>query len=195
MRRESIAVRLAPLLAAGALALHKLNGLAGADALAGHGHSYLPLTAALVTVLLTLTCARFARELWRASHGRLTAAATPSFTTMWVVAAAALLATFSLQEWIEGWITPGHPSTLSHALSHIGWTTPVLAVGIGCVIALLVRGSRSAIELLARRHRLRRRTPRPRRGRWAALPAVQLPRLSVLAANRAGRAPPGTSFA
>jgi hypothetical protein len=57
-------VRLAPLLAAGALLLHKLNGLAGGETLAGHRHSYLPLVAALVTVLLALTCVRFARELW-----------------------------------------------------------------------------------------------------------------------------------
>jgi hypothetical protein len=194
MRQGSIAVRLAPLLAAGALALHKLNGLAGADALAGHGHSYLPLAAALVTVLLALTCVRFARELWQASQGRLTAAAAPSLATLWLLAASALLATFALQEWIEGWITPGHPATLGHALAHIGWTTPALAAGLGCVIALLVRGSRGAIELLARRHRLRPR-PRPRRGSWAPLPSVQLPRLSVLASNRAGRAPPGASFA
>jgi hypothetical protein len=195
MRQGSIALRLAPLLAAGALALHKLNGLAGADALAGHGHSYLPLAAALVTVLLAIACARFARELWQASRGRLTAPAAPSFTTLWLLATSALLATFALQEWIEGWITPGHPATIGHALAHIGWTTPALAVGLGCVIALLVRGSRSAIELLARRHHLRRRAPRPLRGRWARLPTVQQPRPSVLAANRAGRAPPGVSFA
>lgn len=188
-------MRLAPLLAAGALALHKLNGLAGADALAGHGHSYLPLAAALVTVLLALTSARFARELWQASHGGLTPAAAPSFATLWLVAASALLATFALQEWIEGWITPGHPATIGHALAHIGWTTPALAVGLGCVVALLVRGSRSAIELMARRAGLRGRMPRTRRGKWAPLPSVQLPRLSVLAANRAGRAPPGASFA
>ena len=104
-------MRLAPLLAAGALALHKLNGLAGVDGLAGHGHSYLPLVAALVTVLLVLACARFALELWQASHGRLAPAATPSFPTLWIAAAGALLAVFALQEWIEGWITPGHPAT------------------------------------------------------------------------------------
>jgi hypothetical protein len=187
-------VRLAPLLAAGALVLHKLNGLAGGDALAGHGHTYLPLAAALVTVLLALGCARFAHELWHASRGRLSTAPPTSFARLWAIAAAALLATFALQEWIEGWITPGHPATLSHALAHMGWVAPALAVALGCVIALLLRGSRSAIELLARRHRLRRRA-RPRRGNWRPLPSAQLPRLSVLAANRAGRAPPGASFA
>lgn len=40
------------------------------------------------------------------------------------------------------------PATLGHAVAHIGWTTPALAAGLGRAIALLVRGSRSAIELL-----------------------------------------------
>jgi hypothetical protein len=186
-------VRLAPLLTAGALLLHKLSGLAGGDALAGHGHSYLPLAAALVTVLLVLTCARFARELWQASRGAVGAVTPPAFATLWLIASAALLSIFALQEWIEGWITPGHPATLSHAIAHIGWLGPVLAVALGAFIALLVRGSRAAIELLARRHSARR-TPRPERGRWTATPPRVAPRLAVLAGNRAGRAPPAVSF-
>ena len=76
----------------------------------------------------------------------------PSFATLWLIASAALLSTFALQEWIEGWITPGHPATLSHAIAHIGWLGPVFAVALGALIALLVRGSRAAIQLLARRH-------------------------------------------
>jgi hypothetical protein len=186
-------VRLAPLLAAGALLLHKLNGLAGGDSLAGHGHSYLPLAAALVTVLLALTCVRFARELWQASRGQVKAVTRPSFVTLWLVASAALLSTFALQEWIEGWITPGHPATLSHALAHIGWVVPLLAVVLGASIALLVRGSRAAIELLARRH-ASRRPLRAVRGRWAPTPPRVAPRLAALAGNRAGRAPPAVSF-
>jgi hypothetical protein len=187
-------VRLAPLLAAGALVLHKLNSLTGGDALAGHGHSYLPLAVALVTVLLVLACARFARELWRASRGQVADEAAPPFAVLWALAAVALFSTFALQEWIEGWITPGHPGTVSHAISHIGWVAPLLAVALGAVIALLVQGSRSAIELLAKRH-LRRPAPRAKRGTWGPLPRVQAPPLAVLAANRAGRAPPAACFA
>jgi hypothetical protein len=186
-------VRLGPLLAAGALLLHKLNGLAGGDSLAGHGHSYLPLAAALVTVLLVLTCVRFGRELWQASRGRIEAVALPSFAILWLIASGALLSTFTLQEWIEGWTTPGHPATLSHAIAHIGWLCPALAVALGGLIALLVRGSRAAIEFLARRHAARR-IPRAERGRWAASPPRVAPRLAMLAGNRAGRAPPAVSF-
>ena len=93
----------------------------------------------------------------------------------------------------EGWITPGHPATLSHAIFHIGWLGPVLAVALGALIALLVRGSRAAIELLARRHAARRAL-RADRGRWTATPPRFAPRLAVLAGNRAGRAPPRVSF-
>jgi hypothetical protein len=186
-------VRLAPLLAAGALLLHKLNGLIHGGAMEGHGHSYLPLAAALVTVLLALTCARFARELWQASRGHVSARAQPSFRVLWLIAAAALLSIFGLQEWIEGWITPGHPATLSHAIGHIGWLGPVLAVALGALIALLVRGSRAAIELLARRHAARRAV-RADRGRWASTPPRLAPRIAVLAGNRGGRAPPAVSF-
>jgi hypothetical protein len=112
---------------------------------------------------------------------------------LWLVASAALLMTFGLQEWIEGWVTPGHPGTISHALSHIGWLGPLLAVAIGGVIAIILRASQRAIVLLARRHAARR-TPRAERGRWALVPPPSIPRLAVLAANRAGRALPAVSF-
>jgi hypothetical protein len=186
-------VRLAPLLAAGALVLHELNGMAAGDALAGHGHSYLPLAVALVTVLLALTCARYARELWHAARGHGDTQSQPSFSFLWVLASAALFSTFALQEWIEAWVTPGHPATLAHALAHVGWAAPALAVALGAGIALLVGASHCAIVLLARRHATRR-TPRAERGRWAPAPPPALPRMTVLAANRAGRAPPVAFF-
>jgi hypothetical protein len=188
-------VRLAPLLAAGALVLHELNTLAGGDAPAGgHGHSYLPLAAALVTVLLALTCARFARELWQASRGRADTPSQASLGALWLIAAGALILTFALQEWIEGWVTPGHPATVTHALAHIGWIAPALAVALGAVIAVLLRACRTAVVLLARRHAARR-ARRAERGRWAPAPPPSVPRLDVLAANRAGRGPPAASFA
>lgn len=185
-------MRLAPLLAAGALALHKIDALAG-GAPAGHGHSYLPLAAALVVVLLMLTCARFGHELWQASRGRVATVSQPSVRVLCLIASAALLATFGIQEWIEGWITPGHPGTASHALAHIGWLGPVLSIALGSVIALIMRATRSAIVFIARRH-ADRWALRAERGRWTPLPAAVSPRLPVLAGNRAGRAPPAVSF-
>jgi hypothetical protein len=186
-------VRLAPLLAAGALVLHKLNGLAAGDAMASHGHSYLPLAAALATVLLTLACVRYARELFQASRGHAAHATQPDYRVLWLFASVALISTFALQEWIEGWVTPGHPASLAHALAHIGWVAPALAVALGAVIAILLGASRKAIVLLAQRHAARP-ARRADRGRWVTAPPPSLPRLAVLAANRAGRAPPVASF-
>ncbi len=186
-------MRLAPLLAAGALVLHKLTGLANGEVVAGHGHSYLPLAAAVVTVLLALSCLRYGHELWEASRGRLSGTRPPSFAALWLIASAALLSTFALQEWIEGWVTPGHRATLALALAHFGLLGPVVGVALVEVVALALRASNTAIVLLARRH-LARRIPRANRGRWAPASPPPAPRLPVLAGNRAGRAPPAVSF-
>ena len=187
-------MRLAPLLAAGALVLHKLNGLAGGDALAGHGHSYLPLAAALVTVLLVLTCVRFARELWQASRGRV-ASCHPALVRH-SVADRVCRPAVDLR-------APGVDRGLDHARpprDALARDSPTSAGWVPCspsrwaaLIALLVRGSRAAIELLARRHAARR-TLRAERGRWTPAPPPVAPRLAVLAGNRAGRAPPAVSF-
>jgi len=186
-------MRLAPLLAAGALLLHKLAGVTNGEVVTDHGHSYLPLVAAVVTVLLALSCMRYGHELWHASRGRLSRASSPSLRGLWLIASAALLSTFALQEWIEAWVTPGHPAALSHAVAHVGYLVPVLAVAMGAVIALVLRASNTAIVLLARRH-LARRAPRAHRGRWAFVSPPRAPRLPVLAGNLAGRAPPAASF-
>ena len=186
-------MRLAPLLAAGALLLHELNGLAGGAGPAGHGHSYLPLAVALATVLLALASARFGHELWQASRGRVSLPPAPSLASLWTVASACLMCTFVLQEWIEGSTTPGHPASVAHAAAHVGWLAPALAIALGAVVALLVRGSRVAVVLLARRHVIRR-SPRAQRGRWAPVPPRVAPRVAVLAGNLAGRAPPAASF-
>jgi hypothetical protein len=194
--RGTWGLRGAALLAVGALSLHELRYWLsdGTIVVGGHGHSYMPLAVGLVTVLLLLACASFTRTLLHALRGVEDDRTPPPFRALWPVLSAALLSVFFLQEWIEGWVTPGHPATLSHAIAHMGWVTPALAIALGCLIAVLIHGSRGAIDLVARRHRARRPGPRARRGTWAPLPSVEAPRLSVLAANRAGRAPPGASF-
>jgi len=64
----------------------------------------------------------------------------------------------------------------------------VLAVAIAALIALLLRGARSAVAAIARRHF----APRPRSTPVAIPPLrpIFVPRLDVLAGNLAGRAPP-----
>jgi hypothetical protein len=184
----------AALLAVGALSLHELRYwlFEGTFAMSGHGHSYMPLAVGLVTVLLLLACASFSRTLVLAARGIEDTGHPPPVRVLWPLLSAALLAVFFLQEWIEGWTTPGHPMGIGHVVGHIGIAGIGLAVAIGAVIALLLRGADSTARALARRRHTPRRRPR------AALTAPPLeaffvPRIRVLADNLAGRAPPPVS--
>jgi hypothetical protein len=181
------------LLAGGALALHQLSYLLAGDPGGGHAHSYIPLAAGLVIVLLLTACVGFVRTLVCAARGTSDEIQPPSFRALWPLVTAALLCVFGLQEWIESWVTPGHPAGVAHVAVHIGWQGLGLAVSIAALISLLLRGSHAAIVLLAKRHASIQRL-RPAPGRGAPLPFPALRRLDVLAANRAGRAPPIASF-
>jgi hypothetical protein len=184
-------LRAVALVAAGAFALHELSYVLAAGGLGAHAHSYLPLAAGLVTVLMLLACASFARTLVRALRGIDDGGAPPRLRVLWPLVAGALLAVFSLQEWVESWVTPGHPVGLEHVAAHIGLGGIAIAATLGGLIALLLRGARSAVAAIAGR----RRTPRLRRAplRTPALRPVFLSRFDVLAGNLAGRAPPATS--
>ena len=127
--------------------------------------------------------------LWRALQGTHDEPAPPSFRLLWLTFSAALLAVFSLQEWIESWVTPGHPSGIAHVAAHVGWIGVALAIVLGAVVAALLHGAHSATHLLAKRHASLRRL-RPVSSRGLPLPGPDLPRLDVLAVHRAGRAPP-----
>jgi hypothetical protein len=186
-------LRAVALLAVGALALHELSywlidGVAGVGA---HTHSYMPLAAGLVTVLLLLTCASFARTLLYAMRGIEDEGKPPPFRTLWPLLTAALMTVFSLQEWVEGWVTPGHPTGVAHVAGHVGFGGFAIALAIGALIALLLRSARSAVAAIVRR----RRAPRTRRApsRTPALRPFFVSRLDVLAGNMAGRAPPLSS--
>jgi len=183
-------LRAVALLAAGALALHELSYwlVDGISGVGGHRHSYIPLAAGLVTILLLLACASFVRTLLYARRGIEDEGHPPSFRVLWPLLTAALLGVFSLQEWVEGWLTPGHPGGVGHVANHIGPAGVVLAIAIAALIALLLRGARSAVAAIARRHS----APRPRRTPVATPPLrpIFVPRLDVLAGNLAGRAPP-----
>jgi hypothetical protein len=185
-------LRGAALLAVGALSLHELRyRLIDGTAAGGHGHSYMPLAVALGTVLLVLACASFARTLLRALRGVDDDPGPPAFRVLWPAASAALLGVFFLQEWVEGWVAPGHPAGFGHVAAHIGWAGVGFAVALAAVIALLLRGAHATVRALARRRALPRR--RPARAAAAPLRLLFVPRLDVLAAHLAGRAPPRIS--
>ena len=186
-------LRAVALLAVGALSLHELSywlidGFAG---VAGHSHSYMPLAAGLVTVVLLLACASFARTLLYAMRGIEDEGRPPPFRVLWPLLTVALLTVFSLQEWVESWVTPGHPTGVGHVAGHVGIGGLGIGLAIAALIALLLRGARAAVAAIARRCF----TPRPRPSR-AATPPLRpffVSRLDVLAGNMAGRAPPLTS--
>jgi hypothetical protein len=190
--RANFVLRATGLLAIGAIVLHQADyrlGGAGHGALGGHGHGYMPLALALAVVVLGLACFNFAGSLWRALHGVHDDPAPPSFRRLWLTLSIALLTVFSLQEWIESWVAPGHPSGVSHVAAHVGWMGVLLAVVLGALAGALLRGAHSATCLLAKRHASLRRL-RPASCRGLPLPGPDLPRLDVLAVHRAGRAPP-----
>jgi hypothetical protein len=186
-------LRAVALLAVGALLLHELSYwlIDGIGGVGGHTHSYMPLAAGLVTVLLLLTCASFARTLVYAMRGIEDEGNPPPFRLLWPLLTAALLTVFSLQEWVEGWVTPGHPTGVGHVAGHIGLGGLCIALAISALIALLLRGARSAVAAIARR----RLAPRARRAPSSTPPLRPffVSRLDVLAGNLAGRAPPLSS--
>ena len=134
-------LRAVALLAVGALALHELSYWLtdGVSGVGGHSHSYMPLAAGVVTVLLLLACASFARTMIRAMRGIEDEGHPPSFYALWPLLSAALLGAFALQEWVEGWVTPGHPGGVGHVAGHIGPGGVGLAIAISALIALLLR--------------------------------------------------------
>lgn len=170
--------------------LHELSYwlIDGVSGVGGHTHSYMPLAFGLVTVLLLLACGSFLRTLIHALRGVEDEGEPPRFRVLWPLLTAALLTVFSLQEWVEGWVTPGHPAGLEHVANHVGLGGLGIGTVIAGLIALLLRGARSAVAAIARRHHL----PRTRRAplRAPALRPFFVPRLDVLAGNLAGRAPP-----
>jgi peptidoglycan/LPS O-acetylase OafA/YrhL len=120
-------LRLAPLLAIGALAVHQLRYALGGTTSAAHG--YLGAVGALVAGITVLAVAALVR---RAVGGQATPA--PRLWRLWAANVMALLAVFTAQELAEG----------ASPVSRGGWLAAPLALVIAFVIALLMRGAGAA---------------------------------------------------
>jgi len=194
MSRAWPRIRAFSLLAAGALAVHELRYLAGygpgsGEALAQQGHSYLSMVFALTVLLLGIGAIRYVISLARAAQGHVPVERAPRFAPMWLKFSAVLAGVYVLQEGLEGSFAPGHPAGVVGVFGHGGWTALIFAVLIGGVIALITKLAHETIELLVRR--AARRQPRPTaRPSWTVLRTPPGRRLTVLAWNLAGRAPP-----
>src|SRR5512139_3019868 len=129
-----LTLRAGALLAAGSLAVHELRfmaGYGGDGAVSGHG--YLAWLAPLIALMLA---AGFG--VWLAHIGRRDAGRGASLT--WLGASVALLATYAVQETVEGLRAADHPGLLAHG----GWIAAPIALAVGGLVALLLRGARAA---------------------------------------------------
>ncbi len=150
-------------------------------------HRYLTYLTPIAAALLFLGAVQLAVGVRRGGG----TARRPRGRTLWAAATACLLAVFAGQECAETLLAHGHLPTPAELLGAGGWVAVPLALAIGGIVALLLRGAaRVARWALGRtRARATRRSPR------IAAPAavVLIPRASVLARRLAGRAPPALS--
>ena len=181
-------LRVTALVAVAALALHELRYLIGygggtPEALASQGHGYLPLVSMLAGALLTMALAQLAGRILRGKDE----GEAPGLRFTWVWASVALLVIFVAQESLEGLLSAGHPDGFAAVSAHGGMVAVPLALALGGLVALGLRGASRMVAAAARRVRsLPRPRIRSRRPRFAAVP----PAAGVLALHLAGRAPP-----
>lgn len=180
---------------AAAFAVHQLRywlafgGHAGAQ-LQAQGHSYLHSLVPWIVVLMALAAGVFLSALGRAFAGHCTLPRyTASFVGLWLLCAAALVAIYVAQEFLETIFAVGHPGGLAGIFGYGGWWAIPAATAVALVLAAAFHGARWALHEVAERHRSRR--PRPRRVAVNSLardPAR--PRLAPLADGWSGRGPP-----
>ena len=126
------------LLGAGALGLHELRYLIGyggdaGRALAEQGHGYLDAVTAVVALTLVAALAALVAAL---VHGAAAAKRPPRrWRVRWLACSGALLAVFTLQELVEGALSPGHPAGLVGVAGSGGWIAVPLALAIGAAVA------------------------------------------------------------
>jgi hypothetical protein len=179
-----LSLRAGAMLAAGSLAVHQLRYLAGfgGDGAVG-GHGYLNWLAPLLAVALAASCG-----VWLARAGR-SAGAQPRPALTWLGASASLVATYAVQETIEGLTSPGHPGLLAHG----GWVVIPAALAVGALVAATLRGAQAADDAAAVAARPWSPATLVVAGTAPSAVAVVAPlspRPRILARRLAGRGPP-----
>jgi hypothetical protein len=155
------------LLPAGALTVHALRyllvfGGGTREELAHTGHGYLGLLAPVVALLAAAGIGLLIRRLSRAWRTGEDKARRTSGALTWLALSAALAALYVGQELLEGVLAAGHPGGLAGVFGDGGWMALPLAVAIGGLLALALRGANAAAALVARLARARRKPlPRP----------------------------------
>lgn len=185
-------LRLTAVLGGAALVLHELRYLLGygdarGEALADQGHAYLSIAAPAIALVIALVAAHFLTLLRRSAARHHERSRSISLLALWLAASAALLCIYVGQELIEGLLAPGHPSGIGAVLGHGSWSTPLLALTLGAIVALLTRGAERALRWAAHRA-IADEDAEPAGWALPAVPTLAAP--SVLARHLAGRAPP-----
>jgi hypothetical protein len=181
---------------AAAFAVHQLRyelayGSGSGAALSAQGHGYLTSLAPWVAVLVALALGSFLVRLARAGGARLDLRPRRAFAELWLVASGCLLATYSVQEWLEGLFAAGHPGGFAGVFGHGGWWAIVLSIAAGLLIAALLRVATVVAEIVSRVAPARSAALRLLVG----FVSVSLVRRAPLADASAGRAPPGMRLA
>lgn len=196
--RRPPVLRSIALLVAGSLALHDLRyafgyGSRARAALVEHGHGYLTAFEGLAVLLALAAVAGLGLGLLRARLGDGQPGSPGShspgaFGHVWLGSGAALWTIYVVQEWLEGLMAAGHPAGLAGVVGQGGWIAALLAVAIGALVALALRGAERALEWAAVGRRTR--VARLSADRPAPPRASARPRVAPIATHGAERAPP-----
>ena len=180
-------VRLASILAVGAVGVHQLRyliaGTSSPAELAGHGYM-----GSLLAPVAVLVLAGVVATLVRGTEG-----ASPEGAALGrriAIFAGALFAIYMGQESLEAILAAGHPPLLGSMLAGGGWLAAPLALGVGALSALVARALERVEHAIAVVHARQVRS-RPPAVRGRALPAGTLSlTFSPLAFGLARRPPP-----
>ncbi|HTX08951.1 MAG TPA: hypothetical protein VME22_10090 [Solirubrobacteraceae bacterium] len=196
-RERGIAVNwLAPaaLMPAAAFAVHQLRywlafGSRASVMLQRQGHSYLHSVVPWLVLLIAVSAGILLRGLGRAFGGRASVPRyTLSFTALWLLCSASLVAIYASQEFLEGLFATGHPAGWVGIFGYGGWWAFPAALAVGLVLAAIFHGFQWVLRQVGGRPR-RLAPVRPRLVVRAPL-AVLGPRLAPLARGWSGRGPP-----
>ena len=194
------ALRGAALTPAAALLVHQARyelayGVDAPRALAEQGHAYLSSTAPWIVLLAALALGASLGALvqrWAGGAGTDGRAPRVSAVRVWLLASAGLLAIFTGQELLEGWLAPGHAAGAAAVLGAGGWWALPAALVVGGLLTLVLRAGTVVQEALAALAPLQLRLRAGARAVTGTLLASAAPRRSrPLARCAAGRAPPG----
>ena len=179
LQRGALIRRLAPLalMPPAAFAVHQLRYWLAFGGHAGlflnrQGHLYLHSLAPWLAVAVAIAIGAFLQALGRALGGqRSLSRHTLSFTALWLICAAALVAIYMTQELLEGLLATGHPAGLVGVFGYGGWWSVPAALAVGLVLAAAFHGARWALHEVARAP-IRHAQDSPR-AHFRAAPALQ----------------------